>query len=349
MATFVDITGNKYNKLTVIGLHSRGNGKVKWDCRCDCGNTVVVDGANLKNGHTKSCGCEKHKPAVNLEDLTGMKYGSLTVLKKGEGRFTSGGAYKCTWICQCDCGREVEITAEHLKKGHTTSCGCKKKENKGSNFEDITGKKFGRLTVLYFIPKEERKARQYNWMCQCECGNKIKANANKLKTGLQQSCGCLKEEMKPRLGQITRKYEFSNKRLYTVYKSMIDRCTNPKAKRYKDYGGRGITVCPEWMNDYDAFARWAFPNGYDPDADFGNCTIDRIDVDGNYCPENCRWIPNEDQQNNRRNCVILEYNGEKHSMKEWSKILKVPYGTVTYHCRIKGESIEEMLNIIGTK
>lgn len=347
MGNFIDITGNRYGKLTVVSLHSKVNGKARWNCKCDCGRLTVVVGANLKNGHTKSCGCETHKPAVNRENLIGKQFGRLTVIGEGKGRYTSGGAYKCTWLCKCECGKEIEVDAQHLKTGHTTSCGCKTTDNKGSQFEDLTGQRFGRLTVLYFIDQKNRKTRQYNWMCRCDCGNETQANAYKLKQGLQQSCGCLKEEMKPRLGEITRKYKYSDKRLYGVYKSIINRCTNPKGREWKNYGGRGITVCDEWLKDYDAFAEWAFENGYDKDAKHGECTIDRKDVDKGYSPENCRFIPNDKQQNNRRDNVILEYKGEEHTMKEWSEILNVSYQKLRYHIRIKGRSMEEFINIIG--
>ena len=291
--------------------------------------------------------CGTRKPAHNLVDLQGKRFGNLTVLQKGAGRFTSGGAYKCTWLCKCDCGKEIEVDAQHLKRGHTTSCGCKKHSNKGSHFEDLTGKRFGRLTVLYFMEQKDRSARQFNWMCKCECGNMKKASANKLKNGLLQSCGCLKKEMEPRLGQLTRRYVYSNKRLYSVYKAMIDRCTNPESREWENYGGRGITVCPEWMKSYDAFAEWALKSGYDEKAKHGECTIDRIDVNKGYEPDNCTFVPNKKQQNNRRNNVYIEYNGECHTMKEWSEIFNIPYGRFRVQYRVQGKSIEEIIGING--
>lgn len=139
-------------------------------------------------------------------DLTGQRFGRLTVLHKGNGRVTSGGHHKTTWVCKCDCGNVTEINYERLKNGHTNSCGCLIKKNKGHAFEDLTGQRFNRLTVIKFIPQAERKARGYNWLCQCDCGNICDANAHKLKNGLQQSCGCLKEEMKYAIGNVNRKY-----------------------------------------------------------------------------------------------------------------------------------------------
>lgn len=255
MGTFVDITGNRYGNLTVVGIAER-NDRIKWLCKCDCGKTAIVAGGNLKNGHTTSCGCAKNKPAANLIDLTGQRFGMLVVIRKGNGRFTKGGNYKATWICRCDCGNECEDDGEHLRTGHTTSCGCIKHENKGSRFEDLTGMRFTRLTVVKFLGQKDRNVRCRNWLCKCDCGNTIKAGAYVLKQGLLKSCGCLKEEMKPWLGEISRKYKYSNKRLYGVYKAMLIRCNDPKNRSWHNYGGRGITVCPEWQgeNGYDTFA-----------------------------------------------------------------------------------------------
>ena len=349
MGIFTDLTGNKYGKLTVVSLHSRENGKVKWNCLCECGNTTVAAGNNLKNGHTSSCGCAKHAQAANLIDLTGKTFGRLTVLRRGDGRNTSGGNYKATWICKCECGKETEVDGEKLRKGHTTSCGCLKTENKGAHFEDLTGKRFNRLTVIRFLGKDERTSKQYNWLCKCDCGNYTKADASRLKTGAQQSCGCLKEEMKPRLGEITRKYKYSNKRLYSVYKAMIDRCYNGNSREYNNYGGRGVRVCDGWLGEYgyDYFAEWAFANGYDPDAPRGKCTLDRTDVNGCYCPENCRFIPNQEQQNNRRDNVLLEYKGETHTLTEWSRKLNIPTRWLRYYCRDRDCTIAELLDILG--
>lgn len=281
---------------------------------------------------------------ADLIDLTGNKYGKLVVIKKGNGRRTSGGAYKATWICQCECGNITEVDGEKLRRGHTNSCGCFKHENKGSHFEDITGKRFGRLTVIKFIPQEERKARQYDWWCKCDCGNEIKANASKLKTGAQQSCGCLKAEMKNYLGDKTRKYKYSCRRLYIIYKQMLSRCLNSTDKRYGDYGGRGISVCNDWIDNYDTFAEWAFQNGYDEKAKKGVCTLDRIDVDKGYSPDNCRWITNQKQQNNRRNNVYLEYNGKKQSLAEWAREYNIPYGTLYGGIKRYGKKLSDYLN-----
>lgn len=351
MGTFIDLTDKRFGKLTVIGIANKENGKIKWKCQCDCGETVIVAGNNLKNGHTKSCGCTKHNTPSNAIDLQGKRFGRLVVKGKGNGRFTKGGQYKATWICDCDCGtRGVEVDGAKLRNGHTKSCGCLVAEHiKDVNWEDLTNKRFGRLTVIRYLDKDERTTTGYNWWCRCDCGNEIKANATKLKEGLQQSCGCLKEEMKPRLGEITRKYTHSNKRLYSVYNGMMSRCYSEKHREYHNYGGRGIRVCEEWLGEYgyDVFAEWALKTGYDKDAKYGECTLDRMDVDGMYSPDNCRWITNAEQQNNKRGCIKLEYDGEIHTVSEWARILHTTRAAVNYHCVKNGHSIGELKEYIG--
>lgn len=283
--------------------------------------------------------------AYNFKDLTGQQFGELVVLERVQDKITNSGKKVTQWLCRCSCGKETVATTQRLTTGHTTSCGCKVKQNKGSHFEDLTGQKFNRLTVIRYLDKNERTVRTYNWLCQCDCGNLVKANASKLKNGLQQSCGCLKEEKKYDIGNLNKKYKYSNKRLYGVYKSMMSRCYNKNHREYNNYGGRGVVVCDLWKNDYDAFAEWALKTGYDESAEFGQCTLDRKDVNGKYEPCNCTWVTNEAQQNNRRDNVILTYNGESHNMKEWSKLLGVTYGSLTYHIRKKGRTLEEFMSI----
>lgn len=282
-------------------------------------------------------------------DLTGQRFGKLVVIKKGEPHITSGGAHITTWYCKCDCGNYTTVQSQKLRNGHTTSCGCFIKENKGHAFENLVGKKFNRLTVIKFIPQNERTVRGYNWLCQCECGKMIKANASKLKSGMQQSCGCLKEEMKYNIGNVNKKYKYTNKRLYGIYKAMLSRCYDTKGREYNNYGGRGITVCEEWLGEYgyDVFAEWALSTGYDINAKHGDCTIDRVDVNKGYSPDNCTWKTNKQQQNNKRTNHLITYNGETHNLKEWSEILSISYSKICYHVIRRKRTIQEMLDISG--
>ena len=157
--------------------------------------------------------------------------------------------------------------------------------------KDMTGKKFGHLTVL------ERGANKNGgravWKCRCECGAIVERYGTDLRAGRTVSCGkcqCWH----------TKKDPYNRTRLYWVWHSMKNRCYNPKELAYKSYGGRGILVCDEWRDSFTAFRKWAHSNGYDENAPRGECTLDRIDVNGNYCPENCRWVDMKAQAENKR-------------------------------------------------
>lgn len=279
-------------------------------------------------------------------DLTGKKFGKLTVIEKGKGRYTSGGQYKTTWLCKCECGNVKEVDSQKLRKGHTTSCGCQLKSKLSEMFrDDLAGKRFGRLTVIRFLELDERENKTRAWLCKCDCGSLVQVNANKLKTGHTRSCGCLVNE---HIGNLNKKYEFSNKRLYSVYAAMIDRCYEPKTKRYKHYGGRGIKVCDEWLESYDVFAQWAYENGYAPLAKQGECTLDRVDVNGNYEPNNCRWITNAEQQLNRRNNHLITYNGKTQTVKEWGIELGIPDRKLRWHLT-QGKSLQEIIDFFREK
>ena len=162
--------------------------------------------------------------------------------------------------------------------------------------KDYTCKKFKYFKVLYYI---HSKGKNSKWLCLCDCGNIFIATATNIRRREGLSCGC-------RYGDthITHGISRKNKRLYKIYMGVIDRCRNPNCGNYECYGGRGITVCDDWVNDINSFYDWAIENGYKD-----NLTIDRIDVNGNYEPSNCRWVDTKIQGNNRRNTIYLDYGG----------------------------------------
>lgn len=189
-----------------------------------------------------------------------------------------------------------------------------------------TGQRFGRLVTIAKVGRD--KQGYVIWRCQCDCGNEKDVSTKYLGKGTS-SCGCLaKEQSVKRLTTHGKRYT----RLYTVHHSMMQRCYNPNAHEYCNYGARGIEVCAEW-HDFLCFEEWATSNGYDETAPQGKCTLDRINTDGNYEPNNCRFVPMEVQQRNRRNNRMLSYNGETRCMKEWADLFGVPYGT--FQKRIK--------------
>jgi hypothetical protein len=197
---------------------------------------------------------------------------------------------------------------------------------------DLTGKKFYKLTVLKEVDRGKKRDRQ--WECVCDCGNICIVQGNNLKSGHTKSCGCHNREMaSKRLST----HGQSKTKLHKIWYGMKNRCFNPNNHIYDKYGGRGITVCEEWK-EFEPFRDWALANGYAE-----GLTIDRIDVNGNYEPSNCRWATMKEQQNNRRNNRYLTYNGETHTMAEWAEIKGLSEQTLAKRLNKHGWSVERAL------
>ena len=163
------------------------------------------------------------------------------------------------------------------------------KERNSYKFDgiDFTGQRFGRLLVV----EKAQKGRAW-WICKCDCGNTVTIRTCKLFTN--KSCGCLEKENRQKIADRTKKHGMTNTILYSKWCGMKSRCLTPTDKHYPLYGGRGITICKEWVESFEIFKNWAYSNGYDDNKKGYEQTLDRIDVNGNYCPENCRWV---DQKN----------------------------------------------------
>lgn len=204
--------------------------------------------------------------------------------------------------------------------------------------KDLTGQKFGRLTAI--ISEKDKEGRRFIWTCLCDCGNYTKATTVSLTHGLKKSCGCIQKEI---LSERNSTHGHSHERLYKVWKGMRSRCNNPHHKSYSKYGGRGIEVCHEW-NDYEAFRKWALNNGYQEDAAYSQCTLDRIDVNKGYLPDNCRWVNEFVQANNTRNNRILEYNGECLTAAQWSRKLGISADVIYARINSLGWSVEKALS-----
>lgn len=223
----------------------------------------------------------------NMKDLTGQKFGRLTAIEDSGKRVGSS----VRWLCRCDCGNLVIVSSNALRTGNTKSCGCLQREwatEYGRNSRiNLTGQRFGRLTVVR--DSGERRRSFVAWLCKCDCGNSVIVGSNHLKDGHSRSCGCLQRELTSK-----RLYKHGDSihpraRLYTTWAGMKKRCYNPNAYGYEYYGGKGIRVCDEWFNDYEAFRDWAFDSGYDD-----SLCIDRIDPDSGYYPGNCQWLTNSE-------------------------------------------------------
>ena len=194
-------------------------------------------------------------------------------------------------------------------------------ERVGSGFENLTGETFGRLTVLGLSGR--RGGRKSYWVCKCICGNKKVVRGDVLKVGDVKSCGCLKKEADKTNLTKNHRHKESKTHLYTTWQGMKARCYNKNLRSYEDYGGRGITMCSAWSDRYETFRDWANINGYET-----HLSIERIDVNKGYKPENCTWIKVNEQANNRRSTVWLEWDGETNNIKQWSKKLGFKYGTL---------------------
>ena len=231
-----------------------------------------------------------------IEDLSGKKFGKLTALN-----YYRDHKNIIKYNCVCDCGNtKSAVHSGHLKSGSVSSCGCIK-------FQDLIGKKFGKLIVLnHFINEKGNRV----CICRCECGNIKEILSNSLKSKNTVSCGCYGISL-------LRKYRFKKHgkyrtEEYKVWSGMKQRCYNNQSESYPYYGGRGINICDKWLNSFENFIK---DMGKRPGK---NYSIERIDNNGNYEPGNCRWATIKEQGNNKRNNINIEYKGKIKTIGEWA-------------------------------
>jgi hypothetical protein len=230
--------------------------------------------------------------------VPGMRFGRLTVIRKAR-----SGRQGQHWECQCDCGNITQPLAGGLRRGTTKSCGCLAH----SRIINIIGKRFGRLTVIGRAGSNSRG--QARWECQCDCGNITQTQGSSLRQGLTQSCGCL---FRKQLAARNYRHGGTASPLYNCWKAMKNRCLDSNAAGFKNYGGRGITIAPEWIDDFVAFRDYVNQNiGPRPKG----CTLDRIENNEGYFPGNIKWSTKSQQAHNSRqsrinkvaDAVLLEY------------------------------------------
>ena len=199
---------------------------------------------------------------------------------------------------------------------------------------DLTGVKVGRLTAIKKIDKSK-------WLFHCDCGNDVVLSCSRV-IGGQKSCGCMRRDCMNNFGKSHISHGESKTKLYRKYRSMLNRCYSPKSHEYERYGKRGITVCEEWKNSYEAFRDWAYNNGYDPNINGGYWSIDRIDNSKGYSPDNCRFTTAKEQMKNRDITTLYDYCGEKYTASEFADIHNIQK-TFVYNRAKKGQTLERIL------
>ena len=193
---------------------------------------------------------------------------------------------------------------------------------------DMIGRKFGKLTIIEECQKHDKFGNKV-YKCKCDCGNIVEVRGNCLKTGNTRSCGCLRGKNHGKTGTA----------LYYTWSSIKQRCYNKNNKRYSDYGARGIKVCQEWLDNFQVFYDWMMDNGYRE-----GLTIDRVDNNKGYSPDNCRLVDKTIQNRNRRNTIMVTYKGKTKPLVEWCESLGLNYSTI--RARIyRNWSIEKALEV----
>jgi len=248
--------------------------------------------------------------------MIGMKFGRWTVLAKGD----KSPSRTWRWLCKCDCGTQKQVGGTELRRGRSMSCGCLQKEIAASvsktitryklrgRFKEIIGMRYGRLVVLEYARTGDR--RQSYWNCKCDCGNIVEVRRNGLVRGNTTSCGCYQKESAARhISTVQLTHGKSKSIEYKAWLNMRSRCQYQASQRYKNYGARGIKICDAWCD----FANFL--------VDMGECppgyTLERIDINGDYEPSNCRWATNYDQNRNRTNNRFFTINGITKIITDW--------------------------------
>lgn len=224
---------------------------------------------------------------------------------------------------------------------------------RNSLYMDLTGMRFGLLKV---VEKQEGKtdsSKSCYWLCKCECGNVVSRKTSNLKRaykGAVPNCGCLNRKRLKDKSYAMKKHGMTRTKIFSVWGNMLDRCNNPNNFEYHLYGGRGIKVCDEWNADFLKFYDWAIKNGYVNESSKNRkniLTLDRIDVNGNYEPDNCRWITAKQQIRNRRNTIFVELNGKKIALGEVCENYNVDYQKMYKKVIIKNEKVENAIVELG--
>lgn len=277
-----------YNNLKILRkveprITPNGDKETRVEAEClVCGKVKNLAWHKVKNGKTKSCGCIS---PGRRKDISGQRQGKLVAV--GPTDIKKRGYI--LWDLVCDCGGKHQLTVAQFTSGNTKSCGCMKYQGTP---RDLTGQRFGRLEVLDFSG-EKTSSGNYKWNCRCDCGNLTIVSSTNLVENHTTSCGCYSKEL---ILERSVTHGMSSTSEYGAWKNALIRCSDSENKKYSEYGGRGIKVCDRWQWP----AEVGFMNFMEDMGPSNGLTLDRIDVDGDYCPENCRWADRYTQGYNTR-------------------------------------------------
>lgn len=343
-----DLTGQVFGDIQVISYNKEASEAYKlrnnhtralWNCKCNkCGDESIKQGNNIV--HITGSGCTACKGQGNL---IGLIFGSFKILSlnEEESKAKSELYNHTTKAYNCECinchTKVVKLKSELMTYKSRGTSGCKE-----CNRVDLTGQKFGRLTVIGLAEKQTLGCQ--TWLCQCECGNTCLHETGDLTQTRSpvQSCGCLHSEMLAQRNKETASLNGDSvvyERLHQCWSAMKNRCNSSSNTNYHLYGGRGIKVCNEWY-DWFTFKEWALSHGYQNDL-----TIDRIDVNGNYEPNNCRWTTLQEQANNTRTNKMLFYKDEWDTLANWCRRLNLDYFRTKARLNICGYTVEEAFEL----
>lgn len=289
-------------------------------CQCKCGNTKYILSSTLKSGRIRDCGCGKYM----LDRMIGVKSGKLTVIETYRERKGKNQKVNIMCKCRCECGNIVTIPSSAITKGHRVSCGCVQH----FNFNKYKGQFYNGIEILDLLDEKRKIV-----LCKCKCGNIFSCKLAKLTESKNPIIGCSKC---PNFIQYTcktkyiRKYKTEYNRIKRIYKGIKNRCYRRNDKDYHLYGARGIIICDEWLgeNGFSNFEKWALTNGYND-----KLTIDRIDTNKGYCPNNCRWVDFVVQANNRRNNIRYLFNGQMLTISQIAGLVHINKHTLRSRLR----------------
>lgn len=269
-------------------------------------------------------------------DITGQKYGRLTALYHTDIKRAGSGTY---WMFQCDCGNKKILRSNVVRSGKTLSCGCLLREKHPvvhHEQRNLIGMRFGKLTVLSSAGMD-KDGLHYLSNVKCDCGYEQSVRDTELVSGRKVMCRICARNIHKTHGR-------SKERVFSVWQGMMGRCYDKNEKAYPSYGGRGIKVCDEW-HDSAKFIDWAIENGYDETKKGIDNSIDRIDVDGDYCPENCRWADYKTQSRNKRNTRYANYNGQILPIRDIADIVGIKATNIIQRMDKYGWSEYEAIHI----